>query len=138
MLYFQCLAQKEVVVVAVSLAQGTRLGRTLCFALAVSLLPCSRRLTASLQPPEFQVICLNAGIILASGRITAVSEATCLLQTIFFDVFVKGATEKKDKQRRSSFNIAGLGLTEKENLNNTVLPERRMSSKIPVFQTRLF
>lgn len=104
---------------------------------AASLLR-SRGVPASLQPPEFQVISLNAGIILASGRITAVSEATCLLQTYSFDVFVRGATEKKDKQRRSSFNIAGLGLTEKENLNNTVLPERRMSSKIPVFQTRLF
>lgn len=110
----------------------------LCFSLRESLLVRSCSLTASIRPPEFQVICLDAGIILASGRITVVGEATCLLQTDCFDILLRGVAKKKDKQRSSSFDIAGLGLTENENLKNTVLPGRRMSSKIPVFQTKLF
>lgn len=63
------------------------------FSLGESLLVHSCWLTASIQAPEFQVICLNAGIILASGRITVVGEATCLLQTNFFEIFLSHTEE---------------------------------------------
>lgn len=109
----------------------------LCFSLRIPCLSPADDFLHPFQPPELQVLFLDAGIVLASGGIMAVDEATCLLQAIFFYIRLRGATQQKDKQRRSS-NIAGLWLIKKENLENTVHPGRRMSFKIPVFQSRLF
>lgn len=46
--------------------------------------------------PGFQVLFLDAGIILASGGIMAVDEATCL-QTIWFYILLRGDSRKISK-----------------------------------------